>query len=164
MVYWVLSIGVHAVVISHATLWYWVTQQSWYVFGLCKDTNQLVLSGTIREPGCPNVFVFVVSAKQLIMNGSGGIILVPYGNPTQTCTLRIWYLQYSSYRVGSLIILLVHVSWGWKVPPEPEMAAGNISVKIVNCLYMVLHSVYAESNYMHVLYYFCTCYTCEYCR
>ncbi len=25
------------------------TQRSWYVLGLCEDTNQLVLSGTIRE-------------------------------------------------------------------------------------------------------------------
>ena len=59
------------------------------VLGLCKDTNQLVLSGTIREPGCSNVFVFVVSSKHLIMHCSGEIILIPYSNPTQTCTLCI---------------------------------------------------------------------------
>ena len=98
------------------------TQRSWYVLVLYEDTNQLVLSGTIREPGCSNVFVFVfvVSSKQLIMNCSRGIILVPYSNPTQTCTLCSWYLQHSSYRVGSLIVPLVCVSWGWKVPPKNQ--------------------------------------------
>ncbi len=105
----------------HATLYLWqylITQPSWYILGLCKDTNQLVLSSTIREPGSSSVFVFVVSSKQLIMICSWGIILVPYSNPTQTCTLCIWYLQHSSYQVGSLIALLVRVSWGWKVPPQ----------------------------------------------
>ena len=52
-----------------------------HVLRLCKDTNQLGLSGTTREPGWLNVFVFVVSSKQQIMNDSGGIILVPYCIP-----------------------------------------------------------------------------------
>ena len=30
----------------------------------------------------------------------------------------ISYLQHNSYQVNSLVVLLVRVSWGWKVPPQ----------------------------------------------
>ena len=59
------------------------------------------------------------------MTGSGGIILDSYSNPTHKCTLCIWCLQHSSYRVGSLIVLLVCVSWGWKVPPQDHHRTRN---------------------------------------
>ncbi len=37
----------------------------------------------------------------------------------------IWYLWHSSYRVCSLIVLLVRVSWGWKVRPQNHHRTRN---------------------------------------
>ncbi len=92
-------------------------------------------------------------------SGSGRIILVPYINHTKTCTLCIWYLQHSPYRFGSLIVLLVHVSWGWKVPPQNQKCPlGSLEVvhsqHVKNIITVHYHSLAwigeRETSFVHI--------------
>ncbi len=85
------------------------------------------------------------------LNGSGGIILVPYSNPTQTCTLCISYFQHNSCQVGSLIVLLVHVSWGWKVPPQKCPLGTVCSYWLQTVCQLGTNSIPSHNTWSHLV-------------